>query len=118
MKGATGDTGRREDYLHRARMTLRVLSRSGLGELSWVGPTWIGVLGEVDRRALGFLSARIRQDSRLRHDLRQCRSGDHLRLLQETAIRHALEEYASVTGRRRASLPRSDPEASVPNRRN
>jgi hypothetical protein len=118
MKAVSGATGRREDYLHRARITLRVLSRSGLGDLAWIGPTWLCALGEVDRRALGFLSARIRQDSRLRRDLRQCRSRDHLRLLQETAIRHALEEYSSVTGRRRASLPQSDPEALVPDRRN
>jgi hypothetical protein len=117
MKGVSGDTGRREDYLHRARITLRVLSRSGLGDLTWVGPNWICALGEVDRQALRFLSARIRQDSRLRHNLRQCRSGDNLRHLQEIAISRALEEYACVTGRRSVSLPLSDPAASVPDRR-
>ena len=95
----------RPDYLQRARLALRVLSDSGLGELTWVGPNWICALGDVDRHALRFLSMRIRQDSRLRRTVRQCASRDDLRRLQEAAISRALNEYAQTTGRRFASLP-------------
>jgi hypothetical protein len=95
----------RPDYLQRARLALRVLSGSGLGELTWVGPNWICALGDVDRHALRFLSMRIRQDSRLRRTVRQCASRDDLRRLQEAAISCALKEYAQTTGRRFASLP-------------
>ena len=84
------------DYLHRARLALRVLSGSGLGELTWVGPKWICALGDVDRRGLAFLSMRIRQDSRLRRDVRQCNSGSDLRNLQEAAISRVLQEYAMI----------------------
>jgi len=93
------------DYLDRARLALRVLSGSGLGELTWVGPNWICALGDVDRHALRFLSMRIRQDSRLRRTVRQCASRNDLRRLQEAAISRALNEYAQITGRRFASLP-------------
>jgi hypothetical protein len=91
------------DYLRRARLALRVLSGSGLGELTWVGPTWICALGDVDRDALRFLSMRIRQDSRLRRGVRQCASRSDLRRLQEVAISRALDEYAEATGRQFSS---------------
>jgi hypothetical protein len=97
------------DYLDRARLALRVLSGSGLGELTWVGPNWICALGDVDRHALRFLSMRIRQDSRLRRTVRQCASRNDLRRLQEAAISRALNEYAQITGRRFASLPKVNP---------
>ena len=84
------------NYLRRARLALRVQSRSGLGELTWVGPKWICALGDVDRRELEFLVLRIRQDCRLRRDIRHCRSGTHLRNFQEAAISRGLQEYALI----------------------
>ena len=105
MRNRHNDAIHETDYLYRARLALRVLARSGLGELNWVGPNWLCDLGEIDPRALHFLSIRIKHDSRLRHDVRRCRSRRELRRLQETAISHALEEYATVTGRQRVSIP-------------
>jgi hypothetical protein len=99
----------RPDYLQRARLALRVLSGSGLGELTWVGPTWICALGDVDRDALRFLSLRIRQDSRLRRGVRQCASRSDLRRLQEVAISRALDEYAEATGRQFSSPAEGNP---------
>ena len=110
MRNSHNDAMHETEYLHRARLALRVLAGSGLGDLNWVGPNWICALGEIDPRTLHFLSIRIKQDSRLRHQVRQCRSGRELRRLQETAISDALEEYATVTGRQRVSIPQGDPD--------
>jgi hypothetical protein len=98
------------DYLHRARLALRVLSGSGLGDLNWVGPNWICALGEIDPRTLHFLSIRIKQDARLRQEVRHSRSRRELRRLQERAISQALEEYAKVTGQQRVSVPLGNPD--------
>lgn len=86
------------DYLHRARLALRVLSGAGLGEVTWIGPNWICALGDIDRDGLRFLSMKIRRDSGLRNGVRHCRSRERLRELQEEAISRALHDYAVITG--------------------
>jgi hypothetical protein len=91
--------------LQRAQLALQVLSRAGLGDLDWVGPGWICALGEIDPPTMDYLSTRIREDSRLRRDIRQCRSARDLRLLQAFAIGRALQEYGTTTGRKRVSVP-------------
>lgn len=93
------------DYLQRARLALRVLSRAGLGDLNWLGPNWICAFGDIDTAALRFLSVRLRQDSRLRHTVRGCPKGRELRRVQEAALARAIREYETVTGRSAAALP-------------
>jgi len=92
--------------LHRASLALQMLSCAGLGDLDWVGPGWICALGDLDPRTMDYLSMRIREDSRLRRDIRQCRSRRDLRLLQTKAIGRALGEYGTATGRGHASVPK------------
>lgn len=105
MRNETREMRQATDYLRRARLALRVLSRTGLGDLDWLGPNWICAFGDIDDAALRFLLARLRQDTRLRRTVRDCRRGRELRRAQEAAIGRALREYATITGRPAAPLP-------------
>jgi len=93
-------------HLHRAHLAIEMLSRSGLGDLNWVGPGWICAFSEIDESALDYLLRRIEKDFRLRRDILLCQSQRDLRLLQTDAIRRALEEYAAATGRPRVRVPK------------
>lgn len=113
MSDRTRKPGVPAEYLQRARLALRVLSRSGLGDMNWIGPNWICAFGDMDHATLRFLSVRIRQDTRLRHTVRGCRKGRELRRVQEAAICRAMREYSTITGRPAASLPDVLPEHTI-----
>ena len=84
--------------LDRAISAIRLLEGSGLGQLDWVGPVWIGVMGDMDWKSLDFLATRIRQDTRLRRRIRKCRNSGERQRLQIHAIRIGLAEFESSTG--------------------
>ncbi len=96
----------RGGYLRRARDAQNLLSSAGFGRLNWIGPTWITFLGDLDPRILTFLCHRIKQDSKLRRQIRDCVLESDLRRLQTREVRKMIAEYGQVTGKRHQTLPR------------
>lgn len=86
--------------LDRAVSAERILMHSGLGPMDWLEPVWLNVLGEIDRGALDFVAARVRQDKRLQRHVKACSTSRERRLVQMSAILEGLEDYVLLSGRR------------------
>ncbi len=92
--------------LGRAGSAMRTLEHAGLGPMDWMGPVWIGVMGDLEPEALDFVAARLRQDTRLHRKLRTCRTPGALQRAQKEALRCCLAAYSAVTNTEGSAIRR------------
>lgn len=89
---------RPEPELGCAATRRRQLEQAGLGPLDWIGPTWLGVIGDLTPEALVFTVDCLARDRSLARAIGHLPPGRERMCAQLHAFRAALDAYAMKTG--------------------